>query len=127
MSESPMNEEEPRITSKCTVNTEESVHEGSRTVLSYYPLSFITLAVWVPHIAVMFWLLEKTASTASAEFPQSCFYKHLPDAIQIEFEECHAAITAMHLARLAVSALHNQRVSPTFWAEFFLFWLADRS
>ncbi|EIN05115.1 hypothetical protein PUNSTDRAFT_146031 [Punctularia strigosozonata HHB-11173 SS5] len=41
------------------------------------------------------------------------------------FAQAHLPITAMHLSRLAISALHDPRTAPRSWTE--LFWLADRN
>jgi hypothetical protein len=54
---------------------------------------------------------------------------HLKDVasqvMSVFFAQAHVPITAAHLARLAVSALHNPDTAPRTWTE--LFWLADRS
>ena len=49
--------------------------------LAYYPFTLIMMVIWLAYIAVMLWLLERAASAASATFPQSWWYKRLPDAI----------------------------------------------
>lgn len=93
--------------------------------LSWHPLSSIILTIWLAYIAVLIWLLERAADTSKSSYPQSWWNKRLSSSLLVGFAQGHAAITAMHLGRLAVSALHNRSTSARSWAE--LFWLADRN
>jgi hypothetical protein len=53
------------------------------------------------------------------------FNKHdwLPSILLTFFAQGHTAVTALHLGRLAISALQDSATAPRTWAE--LFWLAD--
>ena len=90
-----------------------------------YPLSLIVVGVWIAYIIATIIVLESAAAAAPRSVHQPWRFSVLPGLMLTLFAQAHAAITAMHLARIGVSALQSPRTSPHSWAE--LFWLADRS
>jgi hypothetical protein len=95
----------------------------SNNPLGYYPLSTIVVVVWAIFIAVTLWLLELASKRASQSITQPWYITVLPSIFLTVFAQAHGAITAMHLARLGVSALQSPRLAPRTWIE--LFWMAD--
>ncbi|KAJ7154280.1 hypothetical protein C8R46DRAFT_448554 [Mycena filopes] len=93
--------------------------------LGYYPASLLFLLVWIVFIIVLLWLLESAVSHGPKSISQPWGYTQLPSLLITVFAQGHGAITAMHLARVSVSALHSARTSPSTWAE--VFWISDRA
>lgn len=93
--------------------------------LGYFPFSIIILAVWTVVVALVLILLERSASVASTAVDQPWYYQILPGLLLTLFAQAHGPVTAMHLARLAISGLQFSGTAPNTWIE--LFWLADRS
>jgi hypothetical protein len=91
--------------------------------LQIYPLSTVALVIWVAYVAATIWLCERTATLSKTTVGLPWAYTTLPSLLLTGFAQGHSAITAMHLGRLAVSALHQRLTRPRSWAE--LFWLAD--
>ncbi|KAH8830605.1 hypothetical protein DL96DRAFT_956496 [Flagelloscypha sp. PMI_526] len=73
----------------------------------------------------MVWLLEKAVSSGPTSAPPPRSYTKLPTLALTLFAQAHAAITSMHLARIAISSLSSPRTAPNTWAE--VFWMADRA
>lgn len=93
--------------------------------LSYHPFSTIILVLWAAIIVLGVLLLEKSAAAAPRHVSQPWYYRWLPGIFLTVFAQAHGAITAMHLARLAVSGLQSSSSAPASWME--LLWLADKS
>ncbi|KAK7472347.1 hypothetical protein VKT23_000464 [Stygiomarasmius scandens] len=93
--------------------------------LEMHPLSLCVTVLWIGFVIGMLFDLEMAVSSATSSLVQPWYYKSLPGILLTIFAQGHVAITAMHLSRLAVSALHFSVTSPNTWAE--LFWLADNS
>ncbi|KAJ6490670.1 hypothetical protein C8R47DRAFT_977208 [Mycena vitilis] len=93
--------------------------------VGYYPASLCVLAVWIVFIIVLLWLLESAVTHGPQNLSQPWAYSTLPSLLITVFAQGHGAITAMHLARVSVSALHSVRTSPNTWAE--MFWMSDRA
>jgi len=93
--------------------------------LEMHPLSLCVTMLWIGFIIGMLFDLEKAVSNATSSLVQPWYYESLPGILLTIFAQGHVTITAMHLSRLAVSALHFSTTSPNTWAE--LFWLADSS
>ena len=102
----------------------ETAHEEKRK-LALYPFSLIALGVWIVHIIATIIILDMAAAAAPRSVHQPWEFSVLPGLMLTLFAQAHATITAMHLARIGVSALQSTSTSPRSWAE--LFWLADRS
>lgn len=73
----------------------------------------IVVGIWITYIIATIIVLEKAAASV------------LPGLMLTLFAQAHAAITAMHLARVGVSALQSSNTAHHSWAE--LFWLADQA
>ncbi|KAJ7766734.1 hypothetical protein B0H16DRAFT_1366829 [Mycena metata] len=97
--------------------------DGQR--LRYYPTSLLLLVVWIVFVVILLWLLESAVSHGPKSLTQPWGYTQLPSLLITVFAQGHGAITAMHLARVSVSALHSARTSPSTWAE--VFWISDRA
>ena len=93
--------------------------------MAYHPSTLFVTMIWIGYISGMLFLLERAAENATKVYPQEWWLDWVPSVLLTGFAQGHVAITAMHLARLAVSALQNPSTSPNSWAE--LFWLADRN
>ncbi|KAF8205627.1 hypothetical protein K438DRAFT_1715382 [Mycena galopus ATCC 62051] len=93
--------------------------------LRYYPASLCLLVVWIVYIILLLWLLESAVNHGPKSFSQSWAYTELPSLLLTVFAQGHVAITAIHLSRVSVSALHSVRTSPSTWAE--IFWICDGS
>lgn len=93
--------------------------------LGYYPASLATLTIWLTFIIIMVWLLESAVAHGPRSTRQPWSYTTLPSLLLTVFAQGHGAVTAMHLARVSVSALHSPRTSPNTWAE--VFWISDRA
>ena len=95
--------------------------------LAYYPLSTSIIALWIGIVAVVVTLLERSVAVAPTAVRQPWYYSHdgLPNVLLTIFTQAHGPVTAMHLARLAISGLQSSDTSPRTWME--LFWLADKS
>lgn len=91
----------------------------------YYPASLVVLLVWLVFIIILVWLLESAVAHGPRSLSQPWAYTTLPGLLITVFAQGHGAITAMHLARVSVSALHSPRTSPNTWAE--VFWISDRA
>lgn len=111
---------------KSQEHDKEFVHkEDEKEKLALYPLSLIIVGVWIVYIIATIIVLEKAAAAAPRSVHQPWGFSALPNLMLTLFAQAHGTITAMHLARIGVSALQSPRTSPRSWAE--LFWLADRS
>ncbi|KAL0563382.1 hypothetical protein V5O48_018687 [Marasmius crinis-equi] len=91
------------------------------------PFSLILLIIWIAFIAAVLCLLESSVRLGPRQDIDSWLYRSLASVASIlrtVFIQAHVPITAMFLARVAVSALQNARSTPNSWTE--LFWLADR-
>ncbi|KAJ7161496.1 hypothetical protein C8R43DRAFT_993025 [Mycena crocata] len=93
--------------------------------LGYYPTSLLILGVWLVFLILLVWLLESAVRNGPRSLTQPWSYTTLPSLLITVFAQGHGAITAMHLARVSVSALHSPRTSPNTWAE--VFWISDRA
>lgn len=98
-------------------------YSGSK--LAYYPFSSIVFLLWTAFTATLIVLLELAAAASTTSIHQPWYYSSLPGLLLTVFAQGHVAVTAMHLSRLAISALHIHGYSPASWAE--LFWQADRN
>lgn len=101
-----------------------SADEG--TSRSLFPLSLGVVAFWVVFIVGELVLLERSADLAPKTIYLPWYYSNdgLPSVFATLFAQGHVAITAMHLGRLAISALQLRRSAPRTWIE--LFWMTDR-
>ncbi|KAL0571489.1 hypothetical protein V5O48_010477 [Marasmius crinis-equi] len=104
-----------------------------------YPCSLILISIWAVSVALMIWWLERVVRHTPEEVqidPLAYFgasplvwikrwaiVMRLPTVLLTVFAQAHGPITAMHLARIAVSALSRRSSAPNSWME--LFWLAD--
>ncbi|KAJ6531604.1 hypothetical protein DFH09DRAFT_137639 [Mycena vulgaris] len=102
-----------------------SVHGVDAPKLGYYPASLFILLVWLIFIILLVWLLESAVADGPTRLTHPWAYTTLPSLLITVFAQGHGAITAMHLARVSVSALHSPRTSPNTWAE--VFWISDRA
>ncbi|KAJ7706986.1 hypothetical protein B0H17DRAFT_574153 [Mycena rosella] len=93
--------------------------------LGYYPASLAVLAVWLVFIIILVWLLESAVAHGLRSLTHPWAYTTLPSLLITVFAQGHGAVTAMHLSRVSVSALHSPRTSPNTWAE--VFWISDRA
>ncbi|KAJ7152204.1 hypothetical protein C8R43DRAFT_923915 [Mycena crocata] len=93
--------------------------------LGYYPTSLLILTAWIVFVVVLLWLLESAVTNGPRSLSQPWSFTTLPSLLITVFAQGHGAITAMHLARVSVSALHSSRTSPNTWAE--VFWISDRA
>jgi hypothetical protein len=91
--------------------------------LRYHPFSTVVLAFWVVFIGITVWLLESAVTNAPLAIHQPWHLRVLPSLFLTVFAQGHSAVTAIHLARLGVSALQSRQLAPRTWVE--LFWLAD--
>ncbi|KAJ7131461.1 hypothetical protein C8R44DRAFT_871953 [Mycena epipterygia] len=93
--------------------------------LGYYPASLVILILWLAFVSALIWLLESAVAHGPRSLVQPWAYTMLPSLLITVFAQGHGAITAMHLARVSVSALHSTHTSPRTWAE--VFWISDRA
>ncbi|KAJ7811431.1 hypothetical protein B0H14DRAFT_2378343 [Mycena olivaceomarginata] len=93
--------------------------------MGYYPASLCVLGVWILFVILLLWLLESAVKHGPQSLSQPWAYTTLPSLLITVFAQGHAAVTAMHLSRVSVSALHSVRTSPSTWAE--VFWISDRA
>ncbi|KAF8237969.1 hypothetical protein L208DRAFT_1388402 [Tricholoma matsutake] len=93
--------------------------------LSYYPLGFIIFLLWAAFTAALIVLLELSTAAAPTSVNQKWYYSWLPTVMLTVFAQGHVPVTAMYIARLAMSALHMPKYAPASWAE--LFWQANRN
>ncbi|KAI0077805.1 hypothetical protein K474DRAFT_1642587 [Panus rudis PR-1116 ss-1] len=100
---------------------------GQEIPLRYYPLSLFLIVFWVIFVAVVVTLLERSVAISTTIVRQPWYYSHdgLPNVLLTIFTQAHGPITAMHLSRLAISALRSSNVAPRTWLE--LFWLANNN
>ncbi|KAF8528536.1 hypothetical protein BU17DRAFT_61194 [Hysterangium stoloniferum] len=90
---------------------------------SWHPLSLIVLGIWICCIAVYIFFLEQAVKVAPHNIDLSFKYSDWTDTMHTFFSQFHVSITALHLARVGVSAIQQESTAPRTWAE--LFWLAD--
>jgi hypothetical protein len=92
--------------------------------LHYYPSSFFVFGLWLCYIVGMVALLDglSQAKSLGDDFQ---LREAIVERMSTLFIQAHNPITAMVLARLAISALQNPATAPRTWTE--LFWLADRT
>ncbi|KAJ7137829.1 hypothetical protein C8R44DRAFT_728032 [Mycena epipterygia] len=93
--------------------------------LGYYPASLVILILWLAFVSALIWLLESAVAHGPRSLVQPWAYTTLPSLLITVFAQGHGAVTAMHLARVSVSALHSAHTSPRTWAE--VFWISDRA
>lgn len=93
--------------------------------LSIYPFTFFLIIIWATFTGGLIWLLEYAVSRSTIDADQPWWITDLPTILLTVFAQGHGALTAMYLARLAISALQHPKTAPNSWAE--LFWLADRN
>ncbi|KAF7363944.1 hypothetical protein MSAN_01052700 [Mycena sanguinolenta] len=93
--------------------------------IGYYPASLCALIVWLVFVILLLWLLESAVRHGPESLSQPWAYITLPGLLITVFAQGHGAVTAMHLSRVSVSALHSVRTSPGTWAE--VFWISDRA
>ncbi|KAF7363937.1 hypothetical protein MSAN_01052000 [Mycena sanguinolenta] len=93
--------------------------------IGYYPASLCALVVWLLFVTLLLWLLESAVRHGPKSLSQPWAYTTLPSLLITVFAQGHGAVTAMHLSRVSVSALHSVRTSPSTWAE--VFWISDRA
>ncbi|KAF8509192.1 hypothetical protein BU17DRAFT_56271, partial [Hysterangium stoloniferum] len=88
-----------------------------------HPLSLIVLGIWTSYIVATIFLLEQAAAAAPRSVDQPWIFNVLPSLMLTFFTQGHISVTALHLSRVAVSAIQQESTAPHSWAE--LFWLAD--
>ncbi|KAF8509193.1 hypothetical protein BU17DRAFT_56272, partial [Hysterangium stoloniferum] len=88
-----------------------------------HPLSLIVLGIWTSYIVATIFLLEQAAAAAPRSVDQPWIFNVLPSLMLTFFAQGHISVTALHLSRVAVSAIQQESTAPHSWAE--LFWLAD--
>lgn len=116
---------EPQFSSRSRIDSDQSTSpSASAQNLSIYPFTLIVLLIWVAFIASLILVLELSVRRSPTSGDQLWWPTDLPSALLTGFAQGHSAITAMHLARLGISALQKTATSPACWAE--LFWIADR-
>ncbi|KAJ7792573.1 hypothetical protein B0H14DRAFT_3562789 [Mycena olivaceomarginata] len=91
--------------------------------IGYYPASLCVLILWLVFVVLLFWLFESAVKHRPENLSQPWAYTTLPSLLITVFAQGHAAVTAMHLSHVSVSALHSVRMSPSTWAE--VFWISD--
>ena len=110
------------------------MHSSSlNTSPSYHLLSTYIFVIWSLFIGLTVAVHERAhhvtwdSSRVAAGDNIPWMYRSglgLPSTLRTIFIQAHGPITAMHLARLAVSALDTSWASPRTWTE--VFWLANR-
>ncbi|KIP02973.1 hypothetical protein PHLGIDRAFT_499485 [Phlebiopsis gigantea 11061_1 CR5-6] len=92
----------------------------------FHPLSLAIIAFWIVLIAGEIVLLERSVAVAPTTVKLPWYYSNdgLPSVLFTIFTQGHAPVTAMHLSRLAVSAVQFRGSAPRTWLE--MFWLADK-
>jgi hypothetical protein len=111
----------------CSILTLSIVDQRTSTTglkLEYYPFTLIIICLWLGYIAATFTVLELAAKRRlhSIGGVGSDFF---PALLLTIFAQGHSAVTAMHLARLAISTLQNPSIAPKTWAE--VFWMTDQN
>ncbi|KAF7311253.1 hypothetical protein MKEN_01026900 [Mycena kentingensis (nom. inval.)] len=92
---------------------------GPPPKMGYYPATLFLLIGWIVFVAFMLWLIEMAVKNGPARVKQPWYYTTLPSILFTIFAQGHVGISALHLSRLSVSALHSARTSPNTWAEVF--------
>ncbi|KAK7019499.1 hypothetical protein R3P38DRAFT_2631774 [Favolaschia claudopus] len=108
-----------------TLHARSTSTSGPTRDIGYYPLSLCMLILWIVYVVILLWLLETAVKHGPESISQPWAYTTLPSLLITVFAQGHGAITAMHLSRVSVSALHSVRTSPSTWAE--VFWISDRA
>ncbi|KAJ7073985.1 hypothetical protein C8F01DRAFT_5895 [Mycena amicta] len=98
---------------------------GLASKAGYYPASLLLVIIWTAFVGALLWLLESAVAHGPERIVQPWYYSTLPNLLLTVFAQGHAGISAMHLARVSVSALHSPRTSPNTWAE--VFWISDHA
>lgn len=97
--------------------------------LHIHPLSTILIIIWMLYIIFMVYLYERAAKIGrgddQVQYIDLFNYTVVASFLGTVFAQAHAPITAFHLSRLALSALHRPLTAPRTWRE--LFWSADRA
>ena len=93
---------------------------------SFHPLSLLIIVFWIVLIAGEILLLERSVAVAPTTVKLPWYYSNdgLPSVLFTIFTQGHTPVTAMHLSRLAVSAVQFRGSAPRTWLE--MFWLADK-
>ncbi|KAJ7806226.1 hypothetical protein B0H14DRAFT_2610563 [Mycena olivaceomarginata] len=84
--------------------------------IGYYPASLCVLILWLVVVVLLLWLLESAVKHRPENVSQPWAYATLPGLLATVFAQGHAAVTAMYLSHVSVSALHSVRMSPSTWA-----------
>ncbi|KAL0576406.1 hypothetical protein V5O48_005595, partial [Marasmius crinis-equi] len=96
-----------------------------RSKRKIFPFTLILFTLWVAFIIGLLWLLERAVTHGPRSVHPPWTLTTLPDLLLTVFAQAHGPITAMHLTRIAVSALQYPSSAPNSWKE--LFWLADHN
>jgi hypothetical protein len=79
--------------------------------LKWYPFSFILVTVWACLTGGTLILLELQKATSQTYEPW--YFNWLPSVLLTIFAQGHSAVTATHLARLAISGLQDSVRPPS--------------
>ncbi|KZV90621.1 hypothetical protein EXIGLDRAFT_837694 [Exidia glandulosa HHB12029] len=90
----------------------------------FFPLTLALTLGWVIYIGFLLYLFEASVRKGLEDPYLPWLYTVAPGLLFTVFAQAHAAVTGMHLARIAISALGSPHTSPNQWIE--LFWIADR-
>ncbi|KZV90609.1 hypothetical protein EXIGLDRAFT_770663 [Exidia glandulosa HHB12029] len=120
------NTSDVKITRFSSNETLSSLQAGPRqSSKGFFPLSLVIVLGWVAYIALLLYLLEASILKGTNDRHVPWIYTDAPSLLLTLFAQGHAAITGMHLARIAISALSSPSASPNQWIQ--LLWLADRA
>lgn len=82
---------------------------------SIHPFTLFLLVIWVVFVAALMWLLERAVTLGPKDPTPPWTLTVLPDLLLTVFAQGHSVITAMHLSRIAVSALQYSSSAPNTW------------
>ncbi|THV02211.1 hypothetical protein K435DRAFT_775709 [Dendrothele bispora CBS 962.96] len=97
----------------------------SPLVLRSRPWSLVIILLWMVYIGALLCLLEYAVKRAPLDVHPSWYLRVLPGLLLTFFAQAHTAITSMHLARIAASAVRFQSTAPRTWRE--LFWTVNKA
>ena len=84
-------------------------------LLSMYPLTLILLVIWIMFVGALMWLLERAVALGPTDPSPPWTLTILPRYLLTIFTQGHSTITAMHLSRIAISALQYSSSAPNTW------------
>ncbi|KIJ31025.1 hypothetical protein M422DRAFT_267337 [Sphaerobolus stellatus SS14] len=96
--------------------------------LRYYPFSLILITAWILFILAEIAFLEFTVRITKDGYEGRSWITRsngLQSFFLTIFAQGHGPITALHLSRLAISALYSKENGPRTWME--VFWLAEKT